>query len=80
MANMLNCKLGVLPLKYLSIPISNHHLGIAASSEVLSKMVKRLDPWGQADTDKPNIWGQADTNKFIPNQSTHVHHGVLPPS
>jgi len=30
LANMLNSALGVLPLKYLGIPISDHHLGMGA--------------------------------------------------
>ena len=32
MANMLNCVLGDLPLKYLGIPISDHHLAMGAFS------------------------------------------------
>lgn len=45
MANMLNCSLGELPLKYLGIPISDSHLGIAAFCDIYNKMRKRLDPW-----------------------------------
>jgi len=32
LANMLNCVLGDLPLKYLGIPISDHHLTMGAFS------------------------------------------------
>lgn len=45
MANMLNCVLGELPLKYLGIPISNNHLGMRGFSPICQKMLKRLDPW-----------------------------------
>jgi hypothetical protein len=44
-ANMLNCRLGELPIKYLGIPISNTVLGMGAFQGVLNKMIKRLDPW-----------------------------------
>lgn len=42
---MLNCRLGAMPMKYLGIPISDRHLGIAAFSDIYNKMRKRLDPW-----------------------------------
>lgn len=45
MANMINCKLGELPMKYLGIPISDRHLGIAVFNDIYNKMRKRLDPW-----------------------------------
>lgn len=45
MANMLNCVLGNLPLKYLGIPVSDHHLSMGAFNPILQKMTKRLDPW-----------------------------------
>lgn len=45
MANMLNCRLGDLPMKYLRIPISDQHMGIMAFSDIYNKMWKRLDPW-----------------------------------
>jgi hypothetical protein len=45
LANMLNCVLGVIPLRYLEIPISDHHLGMGAFSPIFQKMCKRLDPW-----------------------------------
>jgi hypothetical protein len=45
MANMLNCVLGEFPMKYLGIPISDHHLSMGAFSPTLQKMIKILDPW-----------------------------------
>jgi hypothetical protein len=45
MANMLNCILGSLPLKYLGIPISDGHLNSSEFLPILEKMEKRLDPW-----------------------------------
>ncbi|RLN23448.1 hypothetical protein C2845_PM07G29970 [Panicum miliaceum] len=45
MANMLNCKLGTFPMKYLGIPISENRLGSLAFSGLKEKMGRRLDPW-----------------------------------
>jgi hypothetical protein len=45
MANMLNYVLGEFPVKYLGIPVSDHHLGMGALSPILQKMIKRLDSW-----------------------------------
>jgi hypothetical protein len=45
MANMINCNLGALPLKYLSIPISIGRLKPSAFGHIVGKMEKRLDPW-----------------------------------
>ena len=44
-ANMLNCKLGAWPMKYLGIPISVSKLGSASFLGLQQKMAKRLDPW-----------------------------------
>jgi hypothetical protein len=45
MANMLNCVLGELPMKYLGIPISDQHLAMWAFRFLPQKMTSRLDPW-----------------------------------
>jgi hypothetical protein len=46
MANMLNCYLGTLRMKYLNIILtSGHELCIAAFVGIQSKMIKWLDPW-----------------------------------
>lgn len=45
LANMLNCVLGVMPMKYLGIPVSDKHLNISAFSFLPKKLHKRLDPW-----------------------------------
>jgi hypothetical protein len=45
LANMLNCKLGSWPMKYLGIPISDQRLGVAAFLGIKDKMRKKLDPW-----------------------------------
>lgn len=45
LANMLNCVLGDMPMKYLGIPISNKHLPISSFSFLTQKLHKRLDPW-----------------------------------
>jgi hypothetical protein len=43
-ANRLNCKLGVLPIKYLAINISNSKLGKAAFVGLHEKIEKRIPP------------------------------------
>jgi hypothetical protein len=45
LANMLNYKLGELPLKYFGIPVSDRHLSMSAFLSISQKMTKRLDPW-----------------------------------
>jgi hypothetical protein len=44
-ANMMNYKLGELPVKYLGIPVSDRMLGIGAFQGLSCRMMKRLDPW-----------------------------------
>jgi hypothetical protein len=44
-ANMLNCNVGRLPMKYLGFPISNKRLGVKAFKSVVDKMRQRLQPW-----------------------------------
>lgn len=44
MANMLNCKLGAWPMRYLGIPLSKHTLGSVAFAGLKEKMSRRLDP------------------------------------
>jgi len=43
-ANMLNYRLGALPIKYIGIPVLDSFLGIPAFKG-LEKMLKRSDPW-----------------------------------
>jgi hypothetical protein len=43
-ANMLNFRLGELPMKYLGIPLNNASLGMGAFSEVVDKVAKRIPP------------------------------------
>lgn len=43
-ANMLNCKLGKLPMTYLGIPISDRFLRMSAFDGLMLKLKKRLDP------------------------------------
>lgn len=44
-ANMLNCKVGKMPICYLGIPISDQKLRRAAFEKLVLKMRCRLDPW-----------------------------------
>jgi hypothetical protein len=43
-ANMLNCQLGELPMKYLGIPLNDSSLGMGAFSGVVDKVAKRVPP------------------------------------
>jgi len=45
LANMLNCRLGEWPMKYLGLPLSEHRLGVQAFAGVVDRIRKRLDPW-----------------------------------
>jgi len=44
-ANMLNYKIGSLPVNYLEIPISDRNLGVKDFKGMVSKMRKKLQPW-----------------------------------
>jgi hypothetical protein len=44
-ANMLNCQLGKLPMKYLGIPLSDSSLGMGVFAGVVDKVAKRMPPW-----------------------------------
>jgi hypothetical protein len=44
-ANMLNCQLGELPIKYLGIPISDSKLGKVALQGIPVKIARRITPW-----------------------------------
>jgi hypothetical protein len=44
-ANMVNCKLGELPLKYMGFPISDSKLGMDAFVGMVDKVAKRVPPW-----------------------------------
>jgi len=44
-SNMLNCKLGKFPMKYLGFPISDKNLGVTCFGELAEKMGKKLQPW-----------------------------------
>jgi hypothetical protein len=45
MANMLNCSLGTLSMKYLGIPISDGRLQPSAFDHIVGNMEKRMDSW-----------------------------------
>lgn len=44
-ANILNCKVGRLPMKYLGVPFNDHHLGVPAFEPLPIKIGKKLQPW-----------------------------------
>jgi hypothetical protein len=41
-ANMLNCSMGSLPIKYLGLPLSDTKLGMGAFSNLVQKVAKRV--------------------------------------
>ena len=45
LANMLNCRLGYWPMKYLGLPIFEHKVGSHAFTSLVDKMKKKLDRW-----------------------------------
>ena len=57
-ANMLNYKVGCLPMVYLGIPVSDRHLGINALKGVPKKLQKHLQSWKE----KNLTWGEIDFN------------------
>ena len=44
-ANMLNCRVGQMPMRYLGLPISASHLGVGSFKPMVDKMRKKLQPW-----------------------------------
>jgi hypothetical protein len=44
-ANMLNCKLGKFPIKYLGLPVSDRPLRVADWGFLTEKVGHRVDPW-----------------------------------
>jgi hypothetical protein len=44
-ANMLNCQVGELPMKYLGFPISDKRLGMGTFKDIVGKMRSKLQPW-----------------------------------
>jgi hypothetical protein len=43
-ANMLNCQLGELPMKYLGVPISDVKMGKVAFADLTEKIAKKIPP------------------------------------
>ena len=44
-ANMLNCKVGMMPITYLGFPISDRYIGIQAFRGMNAKIRNKLQPW-----------------------------------
>ena len=44
-ANLLNCKLGSFPIKYLGLPISHKKLAISEWEPLYGKVANRVSPW-----------------------------------
>ena len=44
-ANMLNCKMGEMPMRYLGFPISSRNVGVGGFKSIVEKMRKKLQPW-----------------------------------
>jgi len=73
MANMLNCVLGELPMKYLGIPISDHHLTMGAFDFMPQKMITRRP----MEREILNFGRETDFNQFLLEQHTFVLYGLL---
>jgi hypothetical protein len=73
-ANMLNCRLGELPIKYLGIPISDTRLGKEDFVEILEKISKRIPPWKGKHS---SLGGQNDFDKHMPIEFTYIYNGLL---
>jgi hypothetical protein len=44
-ANMMNCQIGSLPIKYFGFPISDKRLACGAFKSIIDKMRNTLQPW-----------------------------------
>lgn len=44
-ANLLNCKLGSFPIKYLGLPITDKHISIHEWEPLYGKVANRVSPW-----------------------------------
>jgi hypothetical protein len=77
-ANMLNCQLEALPMKYLGIPISDVKLGMVAFGDICDKVAKRF-PRGKGN---PLLrgGGGCSSSPIHGYEVSHMYHGVLHPS
>ena len=44
-ANLLNCKLGSFPIKYLGLPITHRKISISEWEPLYGKVANRVSPW-----------------------------------
>ena len=44
-ANMLNYRVGQMPIRYLGLPISASHLGVGSFKPMVDRMRNKLQPW-----------------------------------
>jgi hypothetical protein len=73
-ANMLNCRMGELPMKYLGLPIRDIKLGREDFVELPGKIAKRIPPMeGEALI----LTGRDDIDKCMPIKSAYIHNGIL---
>jgi hypothetical protein len=61
-SNILNYKLGEMPMKYLGITLSDSNLGMSALVGMVKKVAKRVPP----RKGKQVIWWEADSIKQLP--------------
>ena len=43
--NMLNCKIGQIPMRYLGFPIASRKVGVGGFKDIVAKMRKKLQSW-----------------------------------
>jgi hypothetical protein len=76
-ANMLNCQLGSLPMKYKGIPISDSKLSKVVFTNIPEKVSKRIPPWkGKWMSSRARL---ILINKCLSSLSTYTMGFYLPP-
>lgn len=75
-ANMLNSKVGKLPMKYLGVPVSDHHLGVYAFDSLPIKIGKRLQP---LEGETYVFRRESDLVKYFSGKHSYLYNGYLSP-
>ena len=74
LANILNCRIGQMPMKYLGFPISDRSLGVQVFKDMVEKMRKKLQPWKRQTS---ILRGQIDLDQFLPQQHANLPDGYV---
>ena len=71
-ANMLNCKVGSLPMTYMGLPISDSNLGVHSFEGIVEKMRKKLQAWKGKNL---SSGGKTGPYQFLPEQPPNIYDG-----